>query len=46
MSKKINMPVMNVKLVDINKVHANDYNPNRVAAPEMKLLKISIEEDG
>ena len=46
MSKKISMPVMNVKLVDINKVHANDYNPNRVAAPEMKLLKISIEEDG
>ena len=46
MRKKINMPGMNVKLVDINKVHANDYNPNRVAAPEMKLLKISIEEDG
>ena len=46
MSKKISMPVMNVKLVDINKVHANDYNPNKVAAPEMKLLKISIEEDG
>ena len=46
MSKKIDMPVMNVKLVDINKVHANDYNPNKVAAPEMKLLKISIEEDG
>ena len=46
MRKKIDMPVMNVKLVDINKVHANDYNPNKVAAPEMKLLKISIEEDG
>ena len=46
MSKKIDMPVLNVKLVDINKVHANDYNPNKVAAPEMKLLKISIEEDG
>ena len=46
MSKKINMPVLGVKLVPIEKVHANDYNPNKVAAPEMKLLKISIEEDG
>lgn len=25
---------------------ANDYNPNVVASPEMKLLKLSIEEDG
>lgn len=27
-------------------VHANDYNPNKVAPPEMELLKISIQEDG
>ena len=27
-------------------VYANDYNPNSVAPPEMKLLKVSIEEDG
>lgn len=42
----ITFPVMNVKMVDINKVIANDYNPNKVAPPEMKLLKHSIEEDG
>ena len=27
-------------------VQANDYNPNRVAPPEMKLLKRSIRQDG
>lgn len=27
-------------------VHANDYNPNNVAPPEMELLRISINEDG
>lgn len=43
---KIEFPVLNVKMVDINKVVANDYNPNKVAPPEMKLLKHSIEEDG
>ena len=25
---------------------ANDYNPNSVAPPEMKLLELSIKEDG
>ena len=43
---EIEFPVLNVKMVDINKVVANDYNPNKVAPPEMKLLKHSIEEDG
>ncbi len=42
----IEFPVLNVKMIDINKVIANDYNPNKVAPPEMKLLKHSIEEDG
>lgn len=42
----IKMPILNVKLVDINKIKSNDYNPNRVATPEMKLLKLSITEDG
>lgn len=42
----INMPVLNVKLVNINKIKANDYNPNRVASPEMRLLEHSIKEDG
>lgn len=27
-------------------VHANEYNPNSVAPPEMKLLETSIEQDG
>ena len=44
--QKIEMPVLNVKMVDINKVVANDYNTNKVAPPEMKLLKHSIEQYG
>ena len=44
--KKIEFPVLNVKMVDIEKVIANDYNPNKVMSAEMKLLKLSIEEDG
>lgn len=43
---KIDFPVLGVKMVDIEKVKSNDYNPNSVAPPEMKLLKKSIEEDG
>lgn len=42
----IKMPVLSVKLIDINKIKANNYNPNSVASPEMKLLEISIKEDG
>ena len=45
-SKKIQFPVMAVKMVPAEKVQANDYNPNRVASPEMELLKISILADG
>lgn len=44
--KKIKMPILDVKMVPIDKVEANNYNPNKVAPPEMKLLKLSIEEDG
>lgn len=43
---EIEMPVMGVKMVDTSKVIANDYNPNKVAPPEMQLLKLSIEHDG
>lgn len=43
---KIDMPVLNVKLIPMSKIVANDYNPNSVAPPEMVLLKKSIEEDG
>lgn len=39
-------PVYNVRAVPVEKVYANDYNPNVVAPPEMKLLELSIWEDG
>jgi len=39
-------PVYNVLRVHIEKVQANDYNPNKVAPPEMELLETSIWEDG
>lgn len=39
-------PVYNVRSVPIDKVTANDYNPNSVAPPEMELLETSIWEDG
>lgn len=42
----ISFPVLNVSLVNIDKIVANDYNPNTVAPPELELLKISIVEDG
>ena len=39
-------PVYNVIAVPIEEIQANEYNPNHVAAPEMKLLYQSIKEDG
>ena len=39
-------PVYHVKAVPVEKVCANNYNPNVVAPPEMKLLELSIWEDG
>ena len=39
-------PVTFVQWVPADKVHANDYNPNSVARPEMELLELSILEDG
>lgn len=39
-------PVYGVIAVPIEKVRANAYNPNVVAPPEMKLLELSIWEDG
>lgn len=39
-------PVDCVLWVSAESVTANDYNPNAVAPPEMKLLSISIGEDG
>lgn len=39
-------PVYNVLRVSLDKIKANDYNPNSVAPPEMELLETSIWEDG
>lgn len=39
-------PVDFVKWVKNQTVHANDYNPNSVAPPEMELLRLSIDADG
>ena len=39
-------PVYNVLRVHVDKIQANDYNPNSVAPPEMELLETSIWEDG
>ena len=39
-------PVYQIRRVPIEKIVPNDYNPNHVAAPEMKLLYDSILNDG
>lgn len=39
-------PVDFVRWVKNPLVHANDYNPNSVAPPEMELLRVSIDADG
>lgn len=41
-----NEPVDCVLWVPSETVEGNDYNPNKVAPPEMKLLEHSIKEDG
>lgn len=41
-----NEPVDFVKWVKCDQVVANDYNPNKVAPPEMELLEVSIMNDG
>lgn len=46
MIEKFVSPVYNVRRVPVEKIHANTYNPNHVAPPEMKLLYQSIKEDG
>lgn len=44
--KTITFPVMNVQMIPTEKLRANNYNPNSVAPPEMRLLRLSIEHDG
>ena len=39
-------PINKVQWVPIEKIQANDYNPNSVASTEMRLLYVSIKEDG
>jgi ParB-like chromosome segregation protein Spo0J len=39
-------PVSEVRWIPASLVQANDYNPNSVAPPEMRLLEHSIESDG
>jgi ParB-like chromosome segregation protein Spo0J len=39
-------PVSVIHWVNRVSVRANDYNPNRVAPPELRLLKISLLSDG
>lgn len=47
-SKKgdIELPCLNVELVPIEKVRANNYNPNNVAKNNMELLQQSIIDNG
>ena len=39
-------PAYDIRRVPIEQIRANEYNPNSVAPPEMKLLYDSIKEDG
>ena len=39
-------PVSFVRWVPLKKVEPNDYNPNIVAKNELRLLYLSIKEDG
>lgn len=39
-------PVDFVRWIRADDLHANDYNPNSVAPPEMRLLQLSIMSDG
>ncbi|MCD8493841.1 MAG: ParB/RepB/Spo0J family partition protein [Alphaproteobacteria bacterium] len=43
---EIDHPVLSVKLVKAQNIQSNDYNPNKVAPPEMDLLELSMAKDG
>ncbi len=45
-AKDYKSPVYKIKAIPVEKLRANEYNPNRVAPPEMELLYRSIKEDG
>lgn len=42
----MNQPLDKIIWIDREKLKPNNYNPNSVAPPELRLLKISIKEDG
>lgn len=42
----ISLPCMNPIIVPIEKVHANNYNPNHVSENNMELLLTSIQDNG
>lgn len=39
-------PAARPQLVRVEKVRGNDYNPNKVPPPEMRLLRLSMAKDG
>lgn len=46
LSDRYASPLSNITWVDVNRLNANDYNPNHVYGPEMKLLELSILKHG
>ncbi|ADV44484.1 ParB/RepB/Spo0J family partition protein [Bacteroides helcogenes] len=46
MENRFISPVYGVKAVLVEKIRANSYNPNVTPPPEMRLLELSIWEDG
>ena len=42
----MNNPIDNIKWLDANELNGNDYNPNVVFTPELKLLETSILKTG
>ena len=41
-----NQPINKVEWIKSEELKANDYNPNHIPPPELKLLKTSIIADG
>lgn len=44
--KQDKQPINNIEWIDVNKLSANDYNPNVVFSDEMNLLRFSILKNG
>ena len=43
---ELTFPCLSAKLVSIDKVFSNEYNPNRLGINELQLLYLSLKEDG